>query len=395
MQARLIALFVAVALIGGAFFLRARTGGGSSGTPSTDNSSNQPPSAGAAEMLCPPETMAMCEAAVTAFNNRKQKVRGRTASVRISVADTATAANDLKEGARHPVLWLAPSGVWIDRVNARVTERTGSDLIRRDGEYQAAVVAVSPIVIAAWADRAAVLTQACPVGVGIQCLHDQAVRPGGWKDIGGQASWGLVDLSHAKPSANDGLITLAVMAYVQTGRASGLLEGDIDDPRVAQFIENLDQAVPQFPSGDVATAVVAGGPAVADVAITYEHTIAARLDNARGRYPPEGMRVFYPERILLSEFTIAVLLDPATSADDKDVGVAFRNFLLSPEGQAVVARSGMRSGVPGVPVPADSPLVAHVDEGVVLVLPADRLAEQPQPSVLDALDQLWRERVNR
>ncbi len=71
------------------------------------------------------------------------------------------------------------------------------------------VLARSPVLLAARADRLAALEPACPGGeLTWRCIGDRAGAP--WEDIGGQAAWGDVKVSFNRPAVTaEGLLTLA------------------------------------------------------------------------------------------------------------------------------------------------------------------------------------------
>lgn len=398
MRSRLIALIVAAALIGGGLLVRARTGAaGTTAGPSSSQPVGPPDKSGkgAVEVVCPTEAEALCRDLAARFNDRKLKLgRNRTAAVRLTLADTPDAATRIGNGSLRPVVWMPSSSAWIDRVNQAAHDRTGRDLILRSGQYQALPAALSPLVIAMWADRAAILQKKCPIG--IKCLHD-AVTSGRWTALGGEQSWGEVKLGHANPlSTNDGLLTLALVAYTYRAGQNVLTAGDIDDARFQDFLLEFEQAVTAFASqsGDFARELVAVGPAQFDAAVTYESTAVAQLDASKGRYPG-GLRLFYPEQTISSDHPLAVLVDDSTSAEDKDVGLAFRDFVLSADGQARVVQAGFRPANPATPLPPDSPLAKHAADGVVATLAPAAVADIPNPEVLDALATFWKERVRR
>src|SRR5437867_7346081 len=111
---------MAAVLIGGALLLRSAISGDgatstvSTGTPATTTAG---PGAGAVDLLCAPEAETFCRDAAADFNGRRIEAGGRTATVSVSVAETAEAAGGLARGTRTPGLWLAPASYWVDRVN--------------------------------------------------------------------------------------------------------------------------------------------------------------------------------------------------------------------------------------------------------------------------------------
>jgi extracellular solute-binding protein len=374
-RSRIVALVIASALIGVAFFARSRVdtrGGTTVEAPRVGG--------GRVEVLCAPETQGLCHDAATLFNERRAKVDGRIAEISVSVEDTTQAAAEIGAKTRHPLLWMPSSSAWIDAVNASSRERAGRDLIFRSGRYQAVTIALSPLVVAVWSDRAALLQRLCP-SIGVRCLRQVAVTQGGWAALGAPASWGVLKLGVADPFVtDDGLLTLGLAAYVFRSAITGLSVSDVDGER--SFLYDLEASRTSIPEqGDLA------GPSSFDAELISERTAVAELDSAKNRYPG-GLRLFYPEVILEADHPLAILADDSTSAEDKDVAVQFRDYLRSAPGQALVSRAGFRPGNQSSDLTEDSPLRAHVSDGVLFDLPA-ATADIPAHDVLDRLQTLW------
>lgn len=198
------ALLAALALVVAAVLARQRLDGG--GTADTG---------GRPTVACPPELARAC-----ARLGDDVTVRVEEAS---ATADRLTGAADA-EAAKIDV-WLAPAP-WGELVNDRRTRAGRDPLVGRPS----AVIARSPVAVAAWDDRAKALRDGiCKGTLAWRCLGDAAERP--WGDVGGDPAWGTVRVGLTDPHSATGLIVLGGAAAGFFGTAaysSNDFGGDLD-----------------------------------------------------------------------------------------------------------------------------------------------------------------------
>jgi len=377
-RSRLLALVVAVALIGGGVALRSRRNAGSSTSPVDSTSSGGHASGKTIDLLCAREAEALCRDAVDSFNAKKPKV-----AVSLSLGDSSQAALDIGGGKARPLLWLASSAQFFSLANAGARDRGSREAVAT-GAGDVVAVASTPIVLGVWSDRAAVLSAHC-ASVGVRCVHD-AAGESGWKAIGGQEAWGPVKLTFADAlRAADGLLTLAAIADTFADRADA--ESTVlDDPRFHDFVRDLEKARTALPGDDIAAAFVANGPARADAVFSFESSLAAQLDNGKRRYPPDGLKLFYPERLIVADISLATLVDDTTPSDERSAAIQFRDQMAR-SAAGLAAAHGFRSA--GAGNAAGGALAAHAAEGVLPDLASS--SPVPEPAMLDGLQRLWKE----
>jgi len=138
----------------------------------------------------------------------------------------------------------------------------------------APLVASSPVAVAVWRDRAAVLTSACNGTVDKACLEEAYGEP--WADLGGSTAWGDFTLGLADPT----LSASAMEAWRWVVDSGGVPPG-------------LDVSLRVRAAGDAALMleVAQFGPSRADAVITTEVAIARQLENV---WDVGRLEVFYP-----------------------------------------------------------------------------------------------------
>jgi len=276
-------------------------------------------------------------------------VRVERASV---TADRLAAAADADEADAD--VWLAPAP-WA-AVVADARERAGAPALV--GETSA-VIGRSPVVLVMWDDRATALEAgACGGPVEWRCLGDVADRP--WDTVGGQSSWGRVNVGLTDPETATGLVVLG-------GAASGYFD-------TADYAANdLDG---EF-SGWLGALAAQAGSAAADV-VNEMLTRGAGQFSAVGALEADALaaadrnsvRVIYPSPVATADLVAIPIGDAEGAAGD----IAGNGDL-----RRALADAGWR--VDG------EALAAGVDRG--LELPADDTL--PGGGVLGALLARWNE----
>lgn len=250
---RVLALVVAVGLVLGALAVRNRGEDGTDVGPGTGGGD-------ALTVSCPTEWRALCGDVLP------------DTDVVTAGADAIAAGLTSGEGTA-----VLPSA-WADVVDdARA--RAGRDpLVRSD------VLATTPLVVVAFADRAAVLADACGVELSAldwACIGEHAGSR--WEDLGGDVRWGTVVPGHLAPTSATGLVATAGVIGARTGTPFSL--NDLRDVGFSSWFGRVERAVASFrpPGGSHMTAMVTRGPSAANVAMVTEAELATRgLDTAFG-----------------------------------------------------------------------------------------------------------------
>ncbi len=249
---RLLALVVAIGLVGGAVVVRGRL---DRGEPllTTDGSGGEATSAAdGLTIVCARELAAACD--------------GVEATV--EVLGAREAAQSLAEGTLEADAWLAPAP-WPDIAQvlgegAEVGEPT--------------VLARTPLVVVGFADSLAGLAADCGEDPPTwRCLGERSGLPR--RDLGIPANGDLA-VAHADPGRSDtGLLVLGVAVARFFGRTD-LATFDLDDPDFAAWFDRLEDAAPP-PSPSPVRDLRTQGLPFADVVATTAAEAAAATTDAR------------------------------------------------------------------------------------------------------------------
>lgn len=321
--ARLAAVVVAILLVVGA--LAWRDSRQSTATPDDQptTTTSDAPTVDVTEIVCAAE-LRICD---------HLAVEGVT----VRMEDGVATADALVEAGDAP-LWITVRAL-VDVVeDAR--DRGGAQPLLQTTD----AIAVSPLVLAVWDDRAAVLTAACDPA-GWDCIGSLAEAP--WEAAGGDAAWGSLKPGHAPPNRSGvGLLVLAQAAAdrLDSGEFSAR---DLDTPEFQRWFGILEDAVPTFSGagGSFLTRMVQFGPASVDIVGTTEAEAAEILNLAGAR--GDAVTVLPSSPPVLVEVVIATprgTSPPPALVDavrDALVGVGWRSDpatppTLLPDSQATV-----------------------------------------------------------
>ncbi len=260
-----------------------------------------------------------------------------------------------------PVGWLtlAPLPEMLSENRSRAGLRT---LWEPSGE----AVARSPLVIAAWEDRAAVLAGSCAdETLGWRCIGDEASRP--WAELGGEPRWGELTPGFDDPAEDTvGLLVLGQAASAYFG-STDFAANDFGDGQFRPWITGLVDSVPRFPatSGTPLTQMLAAGPSSYDLVGTTEAEAVPSVATSR---EADSISISYPLPMATADVVLVTL-------SDRDDGGRLRQIVESEDAATLFAEHGWR--VPGLPPP---------DGAGDLSLPDS--AGLPRAGVLEALRRL-------
>jgi hypothetical protein len=345
-RSRLLAVVIAVALIGVSFAVRALVIDGdddASGGGGRDGASLR--------VACIDELADVCAqlgGVVTVEG------AGDTANRLIGARSAADAAVDA---------WITVAP-WAQIVRDRRVTAGDETLLDAD----IGPVARSPLVLVARRDRADVLADVCGGEVTWTCVGDRAGTE--WSDFGGDALWGRVRPAHADPETSaDGLLALgqAVGDFVATPEiaADAVSRGDWENKEeFAGWFQRLERSIPAdafAPGRDPFARWLQTRGTAFDVVATTEANalpaLAAAATDVR-----EASTVLYPAAVATADI---VLVPVAGGRDPSSIEDELRDAL---------AAAGYR--VDGEAPPAGAPALPDTD-GL------------PSAGALDALRGLW------
>lgn len=358
---RVLALLVALALLGGAFLVREQVlgddgSGAEDGTPTSGSDDEQ------ARLVCATELAEACEALAADVDGIVLTVEpaGVTAD-RLTSPDTDALDPGLDA-------WLVPAP-WPDIV-AEGRARAGLPAVLAP-TTDLPVLARSPLVLAVWDDRAEVLGTVCAGEITWACVGEVAGEA--WADLGGSPTWGPVKPGHDSPAPSArGLGVLSQAATSFFGR-SDLTANDLAEPAFQSWFARLERAVPTFePStGSAFDQMVVVGPASFDAVGTTESQAGPLL--ARSPARADAITLLYPSPVASLD---VVLAGTTTGAAER-----LESVVAGEAGAGALATAGWR--VPGQPDAVGVSPTPALPDGSNL----------PPAGTQEALRQLWVEVV--
>jgi hypothetical protein len=397
MKAKLLilGLFVLVAAVVLFRTLGVRKGGGApaaSDLPPAVSADTKPPAA-------PPPAPTAVEIAFTYGTEKKEFIESAVADfskehpeihVKLSGRGSLEAAQAILDGKDRPVLFSPGDSSILSLLDADWQTKTQSSLFE-SGDDAPQSLLITPLVFAAWEDRANVLLKAAHGHIAWKSIEKAVSSNKGWPALGGPADWGFVKLGHTDPTrSNSGLQALLLMTFEYYGKTSGLTIADLLDPKYQEYVASIERGVPRFEAstGTFMTDMVRFGPSRYDIAVVYENLVISQLENAQGRWG--NLRVFYPETTLWSDHPLALLHADWVEPKQRDAARLLVAFLRSRPEQERALRFGFRPADPSVPMrtaDAQNPFTRLAQYGLKIEIPP--VATLPEAPVLRNLITMW------
>lgn len=330
------------------------------------------------------EKRAWLEETVQRFNAADQKTAGG-AAIRVVATPmgSADSMNQILSGAIQPTVWSPASRILLPVANDEWgRQNNGATLV----DENAPLLVLSPVVIAMWKPMAEALGWP-DQPLGWSDIADLAASDKTWADFG-RPEWGPVQFGHTHPDySNSGVSTIIALCYAATGKTRGLTVADVQDPKVAKFVRDVQSGVIHYgeSTGFFADQMFNRGPGYLSAAVLYENLVIEAYN--RDRYPNVSLPVvaIYPkEGTFWSDHPYAILNAPWVSAEQREAADIFLRFLLDRPQQELALRYGFRPGSTDVLLGA--PITP--ENGVDPQQPKT-LLEVPRPDVLNAIRGIW------
>jgi hypothetical protein len=292
-------------------------------------------------------------------------------------------ANQEWRGEKPPTAISPANAIWLSMFSVPVATA---------GAEAAQSLAISPLVVVGWEDRAQVLWPNGPKDFW-RDLHDALANEGGWKALGGNESWGPVKFGHTSPlTSNSGTQTLILLAYAFHNKSSGLTSADVNDPAFAQWLAEVEGGVTSFgdSTGTFMNDIVVKGPSQYNFGVVYENLALQSMEAAKQRQG-QPLRIFYPPATLLGDHPFAVPEGDWATAEERAAAIVFRDFLRSNTIQQLALQYGFRPANPNVAITSDdssNPFKKYAANGVQIVIAQQ--AEAPSNEVVNSLLELWK-----
>lgn len=272
----------------------------------------------------------------------------------------------------------------------------GRPLVESANRNSCRPVLQSPLVLAAWRERA-------ETAFGLQVppdlwqrIHDLSVDPRGWASLN-RPEWGYFKFGHTNPlSSNSGFMTILLMSYSFYNKTAGLTSQDIlNNQEYQAWFLGLEDTISQFgeSTGTYMREIVAYGPSAYDMVSVYEASAIEQADNAVGRYGE--LRFYYPPATIVSDHPFCVINADWVTAEESAAAQIFVDFLLKEDNQQLaLMKYGFRPALTGIPLDqAGSPFQRYAANGIKIELPPS--AEIPPGDVLTTLLDFWARNIQR
>ena len=338
--------------------------------------------------------------AIAAFNadQSKNMLNNKKITIQANDLGSVDGQSQILSGAITPIAWSPASNLEINRLNYKwQAQHGGNSIISYSEQFQPRSLVKSPLVLAAWQDRAQRLLHYYKVPTLDWDTLAMAFRVPNWVDVGGEQGWGPVKFGQTLPTqSNSGLLTITLLAYHHFNEQRNLTVAQVSGTDYWNYLQTFEMAVSAFghSSGTyLENDLLPEGAAAADVIATYESLVLTEQTNAKalGKQP---LLLYYPDLNILSDHPFAVLQGSWVTDEQKQAALQFRDYLLSVDLQHQAIARGFRSGndsvalndqsVPGNPFVSEASIFPNGRPDAL-----QALAPAPNGNVVDALITTW------
>jgi Ca-activated chloride channel homolog len=329
------------------------------------------------------------QSAARQYNAEKHTLEGRTIEVTVVPMDGLAAMGRWERGEMDPIptVWIPDSRYLVELVNATLKEQRGRDIFLTGGEYRAKPIATSLFCWAIWQSRDQVLEAKYGTTISWSNIHDAAIAPGGWRDLGGKPEWGYFKLVVPNPRRNVGGLMSMVAAAGEYFQKTRISVEDTTNPEFQKWLGELMGAVTDFSSlGSYSAENLAlFGYSMGDGGQLLESELLANMAGMQTRWV-EPMVVRYPQYVTWFDFPYTIWMGEETTAQEKNAALEFQRYLLTADVQKLAIGYGLRPANTEVSLnDVDSLFIKWQDQGVLAVVPATTQMRPPDRDVLLAL----------
>ncbi|KPL23757.1 MAG: hypothetical protein AMJ93_03930 [Anaerolineae bacterium SM23_84] len=320
------------------------------------------------EVAYSPEKRALFEELVKRYNSgRPRTPAGKQVEVVASQLEPEAMIDAALDGRFHA---LSPdSSVWLSQLELGWQEQQVSETSILG---QTTRFAVSPVVVAMWADVARSMGYP-DKSVGWANLLDTARTNPSFK-------W-----SHPSTSSASGLLATLATFYAGTGKTRGLTVEDATAEQTLAYVAALEKTVRYYGEGELAVIqqIEERGRTYLDAFVVQEQLVIQF--NQRNR---EKLTAIYPvEGTMWKDHPLVFLERPDTTSDQRQACRSFSDFLLSTDAQMLVLTNGYRPTDLSIPLDSsESPITA--ENGVDPAQPKTTL-QIPSPAVIQVVREVW------
>jgi hypothetical protein len=357
-----------------------------------------PPAPVIVTVLYSTEKQAWLEEVVPAFQASGANVNGHPIEINLEKMGSWEINTAVLDGTRQPVLISPASSLQIAALVDASTAQVGKSIVNPADTLNCRPVVRTPLVLAAWKERADVLWGKQPGDALWRDLHAALVNPQGWGAYN-QSDWGYVKFGHSDPlKSNSGFMTILLMTYGYHGKISSLSAADIlSDSAYQEWFLEIESSIGQFEhsTGPLMQKVITYGPSTYDFVAVYEATAIEQAENAIGRYGE--LRVYYPPATLWSDHPFCVLNAEWVEPEQQKAAQLFLDYLVSkPAQELALLKYGYRPVDTSIPLEQPgSPFDRYAANGFRADLSFLPEVHVPPGSTLNTLRDFWARNVSR
>ena len=357
-----------------------------------------PPKPIVVSVLYSTEKEAWLEETIRDFNNSRPIVDGHPIQIELEKMGSREIYLSVLDHSRQPVLISPASSLQIAILHELSQVEFGYPIVDPAGTDMCRSVFTTPLVLAAWKERADVLWGNQPPLQLWQKLHDDLLDPRGWEAYN-HPEWGYIKFGHTDPTrSNSGFMTILLMAYNYHNKASGLTSQDIlGDQEFQKWFIETEKTISQFEqsTGPLMSRTVTYGPSVYDLVAVYEATALEHAENAVGRYGE--LRIYYPPQTVWSDHPFCLTKGDWVTPEQKKAASLFLDYMLSYESQEkALLTYGFRPVDKSIPIDSNaSPFTRYISNGFQANLSSINTVEIPNGQVLNTLLELWIRSIQR
>ena len=344
---------------------------------------------------CSTEKVAWMTAAVQAFHQSNATLDNKTIQIELDLRGSLDGQQKILNGTIQPIVWSPASFLELNQlITAWEQAHAGKDIVFLSGDLQPKQLVFSPLVFAAWQDRAEVLLRNY-ASIDWPSIHD-ALKLSNWANIGGQSTWGPVKFGHTRPDkSNSGLLAITLLAYSFYKEQRELTVQQIDNPQFLSYLNDIESAVSAFgrSSGTFLTnAVIPLGPPEFDMIATYENLILTNNKTAM-TVQHQPLQLFYPSLNIVSDHPFAILQGNWVTHEQQLAARIFRDFLLAAPQQRLALATGFRPANVNVHITDNAPGNVFLQQSPYHITPKlviEPLAQVPTSAAINALIKQWK-----
>lgn len=324
---------------------------------------------------------AWIEDVAKAFHGSGATVSGKPIRVKLIHMKSGESLQKILDGKEKPTLWSPAGQAWIDLINQTWKARTNQNFVDT-----AKPTVTSGLVIAIWKPMAEALGwPGKPVGW--EELTKVAVDPKGWASYG-HPEWGAFRFGHGHPDySTSAMLSVISSIYAAAEKKAGLTPEDLKSPKVIEKVGALEKAIVHYgeSSSWLTEKLVTRGPAYLSAVTLYESNVVKANDKYKDKLPFPLVAIYPKEGTFWENHPTGLVNAEWVSAEQKEAGQKFLDFMTSKDQQAKASQYGYRptDKTVAVAAPIDA---AH---GADPAQPAESSLEYVNDAIFRRANELW------